>query len=59
MTNETETTSCPVHGHGLVNVHKVRNEHRVVIAKTCPEPRCQFVQAVTGATSVELARAAS
>jgi hypothetical protein len=41
MTTKLETRPlCPVHGHALVNVHKVRDGQRIVIGKLCPEPHC-------------------
>ena len=43
--NETTTRQrCPVHGHALVNVHKVRDGHRVVIGQICPEPHCAHAE---------------
>jgi hypothetical protein len=41
MTTQIESRQlCPVHGHALVNVHKVRDGQRIVIGKICPEPHC-------------------
>lgn len=34
---------CPIHGHSLVNIHKVRDGERLVIGQTCPEPHCQHM----------------
>ena len=36
--------ACPEHGHALVNVHKVREGHRVVIGQVCPEPHCKHAE---------------
>ncbi len=40
-THGEDRQTCPEHGHALVNVHKIRENQRIVIGQICPEPRCQ------------------
>ena len=58
---DPDRQSCPEHGHSLVNVHKIRDGHRVVIGQTCPEPRCQYAEMTPRALerAATLARTAS
>ena len=38
--------TCPHHGHRLIPVFAVEDRKRRVVAQTCPEPYCEFMQMV-------------